>query len=124
MTSSNLHQVLLEAAGCYCKRGWVPHPLGLDSSGFPKRPLSRDWPHLTSDPDTVGSLPWGQARGLGLVLGPASGNLAVIDVDNAKLGVEIVGLFTGSGVQTRLVETVRKRLHEPCVRRRRPDPRP
>jgi len=76
---------LFDAALVLLGRGWLAIPLGLDAEGRPKRPLSMNWPNLTRSRATVESLPWGDAQGLGIVLGAASSNLAAIDLDDVAL---------------------------------------
>ena len=91
-------------------RGWLAIPLTADPNGFPKRPIVQDWTHLTPTEETVRSLPWNQALGLGIILGPASHNLAVIDVDDERLFAVVSSSFA-EGKAPRLVRTIRKRGH-------------
>jgi len=96
---------LLDAVKAYAARGWLPIPLGLDAQGFPKRPLTPNWPNL--DLIEALSLDWSTAKGLGIVLGPASNNLAVLDIDDQELAEAAFKLCT----HTRCVRTIRKRGH-------------
>jgi hypothetical protein len=86
---------------------WVAMPLVADSNGLPKRPFVDGWQNLTLDADVIGSLPWEKAIGLGIVLGPASDNLAVMDLDDSELGQEAIALCAN----TRRISTVRNRAH-------------
>jgi hypothetical protein len=99
------------AVNALYRQGWVPIPLGLDDAGRPKRPLDAAWQELSHDARRLRALRWGDARGVGLVLGPASGNLAVIDVDDADLAADVFALLVRGHVETRLVWTIRRRLH-------------
>ena len=74
---------LREAALAYYHgRGWTAHPLTLNAAGLPKVPLTDDWPHIAPTEAAIAALDWRHAKGIGLVLGSVSGNLAVIDVDD------------------------------------------
>lgn len=99
------------AAKAYFDHGWVAIPLGLDTQGFPKRPLPKEWPETPRDWSTIEALPWGRAAGLGIILGPRSGGLCAIDVDDVLLADKVVDLVRLKGLRTRIVRTVRNRLH-------------
>ena len=60
---------------------WVPIALGLDAEGRPKRPFFDGWQHLTLDDPRTRKQGWARAKGVGLLCGPNSGNLAVIGPD-------------------------------------------
>lgn len=96
----------LSAALTLAERGWLAIPLAKDSQGFPKRPISDNWTHLALSKETIRALPWTTAVGIGIVLGPASGNLAVIDIDHPGLAEVIFPLL-----DTRSVRTIRGRGH-------------
>jgi hypothetical protein len=100
-----------EAVVNYFRRGWMPTPLGPDSQGFPKRPIAGDWPNTDPTKEAVAALPWGRAIGIGVVLGPISSNLAVIDIDDVGMANATVRLFASAKLSAYLVSTVRKRLH-------------
>jgi len=85
--------------------GWTSIPLVLDKQGLPKKPINNGWPKFTTD--DVPNLDWGMAVGIGIVLGPASKNLAVIDVDDVELAEEIFALPR----YTLMVRTGRGRGH-------------
>lgn len=95
------------------ERGWVSIPLGLDAAGKPKRPLPREWPTVRRE--IVPHLMWGRAQGLGIVLGPASDNLAVIDIDHQGLARAVFSLlameWTLTKLMPRMVFTGRNNLH-------------
>lgn len=96
---------LAAAARAYAQRGWVAIPLGLDAGGLPKRPLVQDWPRL--DLIQALSLDYSHAKGIGIVLGPASKNLAVMDIDDPEMAEAAFALCS----HTRCVRTIRKRGH-------------
>jgi hypothetical protein len=102
------------------ERGWLAIPLGLDRNYYPKRPLIEGWSALPRSRETVESLPWRSAHGLGIVLGPVSKNLAAIDIDD----VELSQVILQASLPTRVVRTIRRRCHiyyyerEPSASRR------
>lgn len=101
-----------QAARDYYDRGWTAIPLVLDANRLPKRPFSNDWQHTTHDWDQISALPWQQALGIGLVLGPASDNLAVIDIDCVPLAAELLQVLQGRPeAQFYYVRTGRNRCH-------------
>ncbi len=71
-----------DAAEGYADRGWVPLALHHDDKGKPKQPIVKGWQHTTLD--TWKAQPWRDALGVGNLLGPASGRLAVIDVATSR----------------------------------------
>lgn len=100
---------LLAAAKGYAERGWTPIALGLDRSGRPKRALTKGFPQLTTA--TWEQQPWARAIGLGILLGPPSGNLAAIDVDDHELADSVFALMLRRHSPCRMVRTGRGRLH-------------
>ena len=74
------------AADYYEKRGCVCMPLQNDSNGYPKRPIVSDWTNIRAWMPDIDALPWWGAAGLGILLGPTSNNLAVLDIDSQTLG--------------------------------------
>jgi len=100
----------LKAALTLLERDWLAMPLTLDGQGFPKRPIVQGWPDLWRDEETIRSLPWSQAKGMGIVLGHPSDGLAVIDIDDVDLaGAALFVLGDESGCRT--VRTIRQRCH-------------
>lgn len=92
-------------------RGWLCIPLRKDTNGFPKIPIVPAWTTLEPTLETIESLPWENADGLGIVLGEKS-NLAVIDVDDEELATVIkLTVWSSSHTSPRLVSTARDRLH-------------
>ena len=91
--------------------GYTPIPLGLDANGFAKRPIVNGWPMLPHDWAIIKGLPWKDAKGLGIVLGKASGNLAVIDVDDEELAAAMFAYCMRRHALPRFVWTVRKHCH-------------
>ena len=93
-------------------RGWLCIPLRKDANGFSKLPIVPGWSSLPSTLETVQSLEWEKASGLGIVLGEKSNSLAVLDVDDEALAQAIM-LHCWSNLDTspRLVRTARNRLH-------------
>lgn len=71
--------------------GWTAIPLGMTPppEPMPKRPLTTDWPNTPHDWTSIEALPWGQASGIGILLGAASDNLAVIDFDDSGFADEL-----------------------------------
>ena len=103
-------QGLATAAQAYAEEcGWTSIALGLDGQGYPKRPILKGWTEF--GPDDWRRQPWERAKGIGLLLGPPSGNLAVIDVDDVPLSDAIWALFIRQHLSCRMVRTVRGRLH-------------
>mgnify|MGYP001579576715 FL=1 len=80
-----LGQVLRAAGYLYSTWGIVSMPLTLDKDGFPKKPFVNGWPDLRLPWENLVELPWEGGVGLGIVLGPTSGNLCVVDVDDQEL---------------------------------------
>ena len=100
---------LLEAAlNMYHNRGWFCIPLGLDANNLPKKPLSLQWTTLESSEESLRSLPWDNAKGLGIVLGEQSNNLAVLDLDDEELFNVVLAM---QGSSQRMVRTARNRGH-------------
>ena len=93
-------------------RGWLCIPLRKDANGFSKIPIVPGWSSLPSTLETVQSLEWEKASGLGIVLGEKSNSLAVLDVDDEALAQAIM-LYCWDRLDTspRLVRTARNRLH-------------
>lgn len=106
------------AAEKYAARGWATTPLGLDGDGRPKKPLLNDWPHTTVD--AVQYREFERAAGLGVVLGPGSQNLAVVDIDDVELAEAVRALFTKTTPYW--VTTIRKRGHLYLIERVASDP--
>lgn len=91
---------------------WTCIPLILDDNGFPKRPFSNAWQLTTSDWDTIRMLPWHQARGLGIVLGERSDNLAVLDLDSVPFADAVLEVLRSHpDSKFYQVRTVRGRGH-------------
>ncbi len=100
------------AAREYFDRQWTAIPLVLDNNGLPKRPFSNDWQHTQHNWEQIEALPWEQAKGIGLVLGPASDNLAVIDIDCVPLAAELLRVLqTRATSKFYYVRTGRNRCH-------------
>lgn len=97
---------LVEAAELYRNLGWTAIPLENDAQGYPKKPFTSNW--QTSTPATKHTAAaWANATGLGLVLGPGSGGLCAIDIDDVELASVVFDVCTW----TRTIETVRHRAH-------------
>ncbi len=107
MPTGLIGSVLRAGAYAYYRIGWTAVALGLDTSGLPKRPLATGWPTLTCDWKVIDAQPWRDAKGLGLVLGPASANLAVLDIDDVELAELALRLCS----KTRRINTIRHRAH-------------
>lgn len=100
----------INAAKVFYERGWVAHPLRNDEKGYPKVPVTLNWSNLPHDWNIIKDQEWDNARGIGIVLGAQSGNLAVLDVDDE----ELFNAYVASNLCPnwyRLVRTARKRGH-------------
>lgn len=107
------HQSPLHAAAeDYLNRyGWACMPLRNDDNGLPKRPIVPGWATLQAHMPTIDDLPWQDATGLGIVLGPASNNLAVLDIDSQTLAKAIYTIIKAEWPPMHAVKTIRKRMH-------------
>ena len=96
----------------FTERSWLCIPLRKDANGLAKVPVTQGWTNLDPSLETVESLPWEQAEGLGIVLGEKSNALAVLDVDDEALAQAIM-LYCWDRLDTspRLVRSARNRLH-------------
>ena len=103
----SLSSTLRDACRSYFDRGWTAMPLQNDDNGFPKKPFVPAWQELAHDWAILSQLPWDSATGLGLVLGRASSNLAVLDIDDE----EMADVLFAMAPNTRCVRTIRKRGH-------------
>ena len=112
------------AATEYFHRGWLTIPLMRDADGLPKRPMTLDWPNLKRDEQTLDLLPWENAAGMGLVLGPVSGNIGALDLDDQELARAAALWLDIHKPSVRYHWTARRRLHvlvqEPRVTRSHP----
>lgn len=100
----------LKAALVLLERGWLAIPLRLDDLGFPKRPISIGWTSLVRSEETVRSLHWRGAHGLGIALGEQSSGLCVLDIDDESLFNATLVAMGGVDCM-RWVRTIRKRGH-------------
>lgn len=71
------------------EHGWVTIPLIHDDQGKPKRPFSNGWQDTPADWAVIAAQPWDHAKGIGIVLGPGSDNLGVIDIDDVELAAAV-----------------------------------
>lgn len=106
-----LDERLVEAARAYIARGWVPIALGADGDGKPKRPLAKNWQELTCEGVEVRRQGWRSAIGIGVLCGRGSGNLAVLDIDDASLAAAIFSSLARSHARFRWVWTGRNNGH-------------
>jgi len=110
----------LKAAKSYFDIGYTCIPLVMDGNGLPKKPISNGWSSLAHDWDAIQRLSWHEAKGLGLVLGEASDNLAAVDIDDVHLAQHVHEvLLREYQVPPRMMWTARHRLHVFC---REPSP--
>lgn len=93
------------------ERGWTCIPLINDAEGRPKRPFQPQWQRTPHDWGAIAKLPWEHALGIGIVLGPVSDNLAVIDIDDDALATELLRILTESKARFYYVRTGRNRCH-------------
>jgi hypothetical protein len=103
----------VKAAAVYASRGIAVVPLVDDEEGKPKAPASDDYPDFK--PEDNAAHYWPAAKGLGIVLGRASGNLAVIDVDDSGLGEYLQRHLAGRERPPLMATTPRPGLHVFCV---------
>lgn len=99
------------ARGYFDQHGWVTIPLVLDNNGLPKRPFSNGWQETPAEWPVIEALPWERALGIGVVLGPVSDNLAVIDIDSVPLSEAILSALTDAQANFYAVRTGRHRSH-------------
>lgn len=109
------------AAESYREIGWTTIPLMLDSQGFPKRPFTEHWQETTLA--DIEDLPWERARGIGVVLGRASGGLEVLDLDSPSFALMVRQELERTPPLPYWVETVRQRGHLYVVPKRSTEPR-
>lgn len=91
----------------YFQQGYMAIPLELDTFGRPKKPIPVGWSNFPHSLELMQGLPWERARGLGVLMGPASGNLSAIDVDDE----ELASIVAPKCAKTRVVKTIRNRCH-------------
>ena len=78
------------AAANFDDHGWVSTPLRTDpSTGIAKIPFLDSWQQTPADREAILAQPWDRAKGIGLVLGEVSDNLAVIDFDDEGFADEL-----------------------------------
>ena len=103
----------LTAAKEFHRRGWLSIPLTYDHNNLPKKPIALGWTSLDNTIETIEALPWAEARGIGIVLGAVSHNLAAIDIDHLELSKVLLHELGGE-VAGRTVLTIRQRCHLYC----------
>lgn len=97
------------AARNFIGQGWVPIALENDTEGRPKKPIMDGWQNLTLDNPDVRRQGWHRATGVGVACGPQSNNLAVIDIDDQDLALEVFWKLRHQNAHW--VWTIRKRGH-------------
>lgn len=97
-----------EAERC-AQDGLVTTPLRRNADGYAKMPFTTGWQRTTLA--SVAHQDWNAAEGIGLVLGSASGNRAVIDIDDADLAADAFALMLRSHRLPLMDYTARVRLH-------------
>lgn len=113
----------IAAARAYIRDGFTPIALGPDADGRPKKPLAYQWANLTPHDPRTRKQGWKRATGIGLLCGPHSNNLEVIDIDDEELAEAIFVKFARAHSHVRFVWTVRGRGHI-YLRVRVPNERP
>lgn len=111
------------AAYEYIKRGWTPIALTLDAEGRPKKPISHGWQRLTPWDPMTRRQGWREALGVGLLCGPNSSNLEVIDIDDEELAAAVFSKLARGHRGARFVWTGRNRGHL-YLRVQEPNPHP
>ena len=99
----------LEAALVLLKRGWLAQPLMLDDNGRPKRAITKAWTSMERSEETVRSMNWVGAAGIGLILGEQSSGLCVLDIDDEEL-FNVTTILLGP-YSMRMVRTVSNHGH-------------
>ena len=107
----NQHAMHKAAEDYYNQYRWTCMPLRLDPSGLPKRPIVPNWTQIKQYMPAIDALPWNDAAGLGILLGPSSDNLAVIDIDSKSLARTLYDILTSHGQETYMVRTARGNCH-------------
>jgi hypothetical protein len=79
----------------------------MDANNLPKRPLTKDWTNIEPNMQTIESLDWKSAKGIGLLTGSKSG-IGVIDVDDKDLALVLPLLWDHYPL---MVSTARDRGH-------------
>ena len=95
----------------YNQHRWTCMPLKLDPQGYPKRPIVTDWTNIRQHMPTIDARPWEGAAGLGILLGPASSNLAVIDIDSKTLARAVYDIIKTHDQEVYAVRTARGNMH-------------
>lgn len=101
---------LINSARDYYDVGWVTTPLRKDPNGYPKIPIERGWQQTPYNWASIKAQRWHHADGIGIVLGPASHNLACVDLDDAE-AAGLCFLYGPLRESTRMVKTARNRGH-------------
>ena len=102
---------LTDCARTYIARGWTPIALGSDSENRPKRPLAKAWETLTPTDPRTRQQGWKRAIGVGVLCGPASNNLAVLDLDDVDFAQAVFAKLVRGHQPFRWVWTGRNRGH-------------
>src|SRR5687768_1948217 len=103
-------EVLARAATEYAAtRGYACLALKRNEDGLPKVPIANSYARRVPA-ENLGQ-PWATADGLGIVLGKPSGNLAVIDVDDAGLSDFLLRNLRTVSTPPLMARTARSRLH-------------
>ena len=107
----------------YNAHGWVCIPLKLDNNGLPKRPIPTDWTNIRPFMADIDALPWDSPAcvGIGILLGPTSNNLAVLDIDSKTLARAVYKIIRDVGQEVYAVRTARGNMHL-YIRERDPSP--
>ena len=102
---------LVAAARAYIRNGFTPIALGLDAEGRPKKPIADGWQTLRPNDERTRKQGWKTAVGIGILCGPASSNLAVIDIDDVELAAAVFAKLARSHKPFRWCWTGRNRGH-------------
>lgn len=101
---------IVEAAQAEIAKGHTP-VAQYKRDGFAKYPKMKGWQELTLDHPMLRKQGWRDAEGVGLLLGPPSKNLAVLDIDDQQFADAVFARLVRGGQPFRWIHTAKKRGH-------------
>lgn len=103
-------RLIVEQARIEIGRGHVP-VAQYKRDGFAKYPKMKGWQELTLQHPMLRKQGWPEAEGIGLLLGPVSKNLAVLDIDDQEFASAVFAKLVFSKKDFRWVHTAKNRGH-------------